>query len=146
MCVADLLCGVGDQKVELLVPEGRFVAALAAGGILPAAAHDLGAQAQAAVGVALPGEPPHPQVARLYQVHLCQQCNGPEEELQASASKANKTDEESPVMPSRAVITCVTDPTHMPSRSLSPPPSDLPSSRNVQRPQHDIQHHGSCCD
>ena len=68
-----LCAGIGDQEVELLVPEGRFVAAPVAGGVIFAAAHDLGAQAEAAVGVALPGEPPHPKVAGLYQVHLQQQ-------------------------------------------------------------------------
>ena len=58
--------------MEFLVPEGRFVAAPMAGGIILAAAHDLGPQAQAAVGVALPWEPPHTQVAGLNQVHLQQ--------------------------------------------------------------------------
>ena len=73
-CMPDLRGGIGDQEVELLVPEGSLVAAPPAGGIILAAAHDLRPQAQAAVGVALPGEPPHPQAARLYQIHLCQQC------------------------------------------------------------------------
>lgn len=66
----DLGGGVGDQEVELLVPEGSLMAAPPAGGIIPAAAHDLGAQAQAAIGVALPWETPYPQAARLYQIHL----------------------------------------------------------------------------
>lgn len=71
------LCGgVGNQEVELLVPEGGFVTAPPAGGVILAAAHHLGPQAQPTVGIALPGETPHPQAARLYQIHLCQQCRG----------------------------------------------------------------------
>ena len=72
-CVPDLCGGVSDQEVELLVPEGSLMAASPAGGVIPAAAHHLGPQAQAAVGVALPGETPYPQAARLYQIHLWDQ-------------------------------------------------------------------------
>ena len=68
--LSDLRAGIGDQEVELLVPEGCLVAASMAGGVVLPAAHDLRAQAQAAVGVALPRKAPHPQVARLYQIHL----------------------------------------------------------------------------
>ena len=72
----DLCGGVGDQEVELLVPEGSLVAAPPAGGVILAAAHDLGPQAQAAVGVTLPRETPHPQAACLYKIHLYQKCRG----------------------------------------------------------------------
>ena len=72
----DLCGGIGNQEVELLVPEGGLVTAPPAGGVILAAAHHLGPQAQPTVGIALPGETPHPQAARLYQIHLCQQCRG----------------------------------------------------------------------
>lgn len=62
----DLSSGVSDQEMELLVPDGCLVAASMTGGVIFAAAHDLGAQAEAAVGVALPGKPPHRQVACLH--------------------------------------------------------------------------------
>lgn len=65
------LCGmVCDKEMELLIPNRGFVAAPVAGGSILAAAHHLRAQAQPAVGVALPGEPPHRQVACLHQVYL----------------------------------------------------------------------------
>ena len=64
---------VSDQEVELLVPDWSFVAASVASGMISPAAHHLRPQAQAAVGVALPGETPHGQIASLHKIHLSRQ-------------------------------------------------------------------------
>lgn len=61
------LCGmVSHKESELLVPDRGFVATPMAGGRILAASHNLTAQAEAAVGVALPWKAPHCQVARLH--------------------------------------------------------------------------------
>ncbi len=58
------------QELELLVPDGRAVAAGVRGVVVAAAVLRLRAQRQPAPGVAGPGEAPHWQRARLYQRHL----------------------------------------------------------------------------
>ena len=68
-----LLTGVLHKKLELLVPHGRPVAARVAGGILLSAPEGLRSHLDAAVGVALPGEAPHRQIAGLQQGHLRRQ-------------------------------------------------------------------------
>lgn len=61
---------VFHQELELLVPDWGPMAAGMACGILPAAAHSLGAQDEAAIRVALPGETPDRQVSGLQEIHL----------------------------------------------------------------------------
>ena len=66
----DLLAGVFHEKLELLVPHRRPVAAGMAGGVLLAAPEGLRADLDPAVRVALPGEAPHRQVPGLQQGDL----------------------------------------------------------------------------